>query len=95
MTNSKTVRYYHAAIKLPLAYYFGMPPEEIHNRLLIKFALIEEKEDCYEVESTTGMSQERLSLFIENIWVWAMENGVPIEEYDSIGETTKIKIVNK
>lgn len=82
-------------IKLPLAMYFGVNPGWMHERLQIMFALINVHPDYYEVESITGMSQQRLSLFIENIWTWVTENGIPLENYSNIGDETRIKIINK
>lgn len=88
-------RYYHSQIKVPLASYFGVDPEWMHEFLLIKFALIDVKDDHYEVESTAYMSVQRFSLFIENIWQWIVNNNIPLNEYKSIDEPTTIKIIER
>jgi phage terminase large subunit GpA-like protein len=75
--------------------YFGMPPQEVHEKLLVMFALIDIKDDRFEVESTTGMDSERLFLLIENIWQWIVDNGIPLEHYTNISEQTKIKIIER
>ena len=93
-TRERANRYYHK-LKTDLAMYFGMNPEEVHEKLLIMFALVDVKEDRFEVESTTGMDSERLFLLIENIWQWVVENGIPLEHYTQIDEQTKIKTIWK
>jgi hypothetical protein len=75
--------------------HFGILPEEMHEKLLIMFALIDVREDEYVVESTTTMSDQRLFFFIENIWMWVVDNSIPIEHYKRIDERIKIKIIER
>jgi len=91
----KVNRYYHKVLKLPLSMYFGVSPGWMHERLQIMFALINVHPDYYEVESITGMTTERFSLFVENIWQWVTENSIPLQEYQHIGEHTNIKIIKR
>lgn len=63
------------------------------------FALVDVTDSEYVVESTTEMTSQRFSLFIENIWQWVYENNIPLEDYlhfmYDIGSETKIKIIDR
>lgn len=68
-------KYYHK-IKKDLADFLGMRPDEMHDYLLKKFALVEEKvidgEVKHLVESTAYMTTERIEKFLEDVRRWAM-----------------------
>ncbi len=92
--SEKTAKAYHS-LKTELARYFGYTPGEMHEWLLIMFALIDVTETEYLVESTKYMSEERMQMLIENIWQWAVSRGTPISDYKTISEQTQIKRIEK
>jgi hypothetical protein len=59
-----------------------MTPMEAHNFLLKRFALVDETETEYIVESTTGMDVERLWMFIHQASEFAIrELGINLQKY--------------
>jgi len=84
----KDNRYYHKCVKIPIAQHVGMEPNDMHDLLLIMFALIDVTSTEYIVESTTGMERDRFWMFVEQCKKWAIsqfniyiESWVTFEDY--------------
>jgi hypothetical protein len=96
MTKAERVRrYYHKCVKLPVCLETGMTPMEAHNFLLKRFALVDETETEYIVESTTSMDAERLWMFIHQASEFVIsELGISLQKYCDYDDY-KTKIIAK
>lgn len=96
MTKAERVRrYYHKCVKLPVCLETGMTPGEAHNELLRRFALVEETETEYIVESTTSMDTERLWMFIHQASEFVIrELGINIQKYCDFDDY-RVKTIKK
>jgi len=86
--------YVHRAIVPTYAEMGGLGEDEAKEDLQRRFACVVEYEDSYEVESIGGMSNERLSSFIESCTQFLVQNfGVIADEMllSNINKTKSIK----
>lgn len=75
--------------------HFGLTPTEMHEWLLIMFALVDVTEDEYIVESTSTMTRDRFAMFVEQCWQWGISQGIPLQNYKHIGDNITFKTIKK
>lgn len=87
---NKTNAFFHRGIVSLYSSLTGLLEDEAKDELQIKFALVEEHETYYDVESIAGMSKERLVEFIQQCQVHIIKNfGTKANEIEQLKITTK------